>query len=343
LLIGIEAVGQISYYLLNGYFIHEKFQRRVFELHPYLVGRLKPNTVTSKGNILITATEKSTRWTGAPEDDQNLIRVAVLGGSSTFGARVTDKESWAAILQTVLGDKYSVTNYGVPGYSTAEAIIQMALLVPENRPHVVVFYEGWNDIRNYHDPKLGADYYNHGIEQYNSLGIDIGYKKTFLQMITKYSTTFKLADMLGNIILTARKKENSNSKPVYEVRDEFVDRIYLRNLKTLKLLSKNINAKILFVPQILNVSEFYGKKDSRRWSPFIRDDAMPKLLNEFNSIMDKVCNKNEMDCLVVNEVSNQDWKSDDFVDEGHFSREGGVKFALIIAKYLRKLCAETNN
>lgn len=86
--------------------------------------------------ISITSTDIHTRWTEAPADDQNVISVAVLGGSTTFGTRVTDADSWPALLQDMLGDGYAVTNYGVSGYSTAEAIIQMALIVPETEPNV---------------------------------------------------------------------------------------------------------------------------------------------------------------------------------------------------------------
>ena len=45
------------------------------------------------------------------------IRVACVGDSITFGARVKDrgKNSYPAQLQTLLGEKYKVNNYGVSG------------------------------------------------------------------------------------------------------------------------------------------------------------------------------------------------------------------------------------
>jgi hypothetical protein len=49
----------------------------------------------------------------------------------------------------------------------------MALIVPEKRPHIVIFLEGWSDIRNYHEKELGADYYSHGIRQYGNLQLSI--------------------------------------------------------------------------------------------------------------------------------------------------------------------------
>lgn len=50
-------------------------------------------------------------------------------------------------------------------------IVQMALIVPEFKPHFVIVYHGCNDIRNYHEEDLGADYYGHSIRQFKNLSI----------------------------------------------------------------------------------------------------------------------------------------------------------------------------
>ncbi len=108
LIVVIEISGQIAYYLRHGKFIFqtsdynsEDYQDHLqaFELHPYLVGRLKKNiTINSVENSAkIKTTNRHTRWTGAPEDDRNLIRVAVLGGSTAFGTGVTDRVHFATL------------------------------------------------------------------------------------------------------------------------------------------------------------------------------------------------------------------------------------------------------
>lgn len=166
----IEVVGQSIFYLKHNRFTFEPTANlekyyKLYEAHPFLVSRLKKNAVVEFGGNDISITGDNTRWTGASENDDGLIKVAVLGGSTTFSTGVTDEDSWPALLQQKLGPDYSVINYGVPGYSTAEAIIQMALIVPESKPDIVIFLEGWNDIRNYHKPDLGEDYYAHGVER----------------------------------------------------------------------------------------------------------------------------------------------------------------------------------
>ena len=61
---------------------------------------------------------------------------------------------------------------------------------------------------------------------------------------------------------------------------------------------------------------------------------MPILLEKFNSMMNEVCLPEESGCVVLNEVRTENWAPSDFVDDGHFSRTGGIKFSQIIAKHI---------
>lgn len=299
---------------------------KIFERHPYLVGRPQSDVAVRHDNKTIKTTNFHTRWTGGNDDDGSLIRVAILGGSTAFGTRVTDEDSWPALLQQKLGKRFSVINYGVPGYSTAEAIIQMALIVPEKKPHIVIFYEGWNDIRNYHEKELGADYYGHGMGQYGNLGIPISQQNNGYAFATAW-----LIDWIKYSI----KKPSENSVEIYADPDVFVDKIYLRNLKTLKLLAEHINAFGIFIPQVLNYANFQGKNGSNEWSRHIKNDAMPILMERFNSHMKELCPQNKSNCTILSEISNEKWLPEDFVDEGHLSRKGGLKFSEIVAQLIR--------
>lgn len=333
LIVSMEIFSQLAYLAkTGGLFFMEGAQEghsvksKIFEMHPYLAGRPKSTVVVHHDNKTIKTTSFHTRWTGGNLDDDNLIRIAILGGSSAFGTRVTDEDSWPALLQEKLGKRFSIINYGVPGYSTAEAIIQMALVVPEKKPHIVIFYEGWNDIKNYHEKDLGADYYGHGMGQYGNLGIPI--------IQHNNSSTFATAWLIGRII-NSIKKPPENSVEIYAYPDPFVDRIYLRNLKTLKLLTENSNAFGIFIPQVLNYSSFQGKEGSDEWSRHIKNEAMPRLMERFNSHMEGLCPQEKSNCVVLGGIKKEKWLAEDFVDEGHLSKTGGLKFSEIIAQLIR--------
>jgi lysophospholipase L1-like esterase len=259
------------------------------------------------------------------------LRVAVLGGSTAFGTEVTDVETWVAVLQRRLGDEFCVRNYGVPGYSTAEAIIQMALVVPEFQPHFVVVYEGWNDIRNYHDPNISSDYYRHGMEQPENLGLVSGRRGDLFGGFVRRSSLVRMARAVRSRLV---------SEPEFEVAaglsspDPIVDKLFLRNLRTIALLADHFGADALFVPQILNGEYFRGRPGSDVWSPHIRNEAMPVLMDRFNGLMKSVCAGDEPSCLFGQEVLAIDWVPDDFVDGGHFSKSGGEKFAEILSRVI---------
>ena len=336
LIVGIEILGQLAYLIKNGNILLLEtlsVHSRVFELHPYLAGRLKSSAKVTQNNkaITITTTHRHTRWTGSQQDDHNLVRIAIMGGSTAFGIGVTDEDSWPALLQAKLGKQYAVINYGVPGYSTAEAIIQMALIVPEIRPHVVIFYEGWNDIRNYHEKDLGSDYYGHGMRQYGNLGIPVIEQQNKIHSFRDTFATFWLLDIINKQITNPTK----GTYELFDKPDQFVDSIYIRNLYTLKLLSDNMGAFKVFVPQVLNYARYSGEEGSDAWTRHIKNEAMPTLMDEFNSHMNGLCSQGEQNCVILSGVLQEKWLSDDFVDFGHFSRSGGLKFAEIIAQYIR--------
>lgn len=351
LLVGLELAGQAAYFLLKGYPLHDrdrhliaKLDENPFEVHPFTAGRLKSNLSVQQSGKLLRTTESHTRWTGANTNNDASIRVALLGGSTTFGSGVTDAETWASQLQSILGPRYAVTNHGVPGYSSAEAIVQLALVVPEERPDIVVLYEGWNDIHNYHEPGLGADYYTHGLKQYSNLAIQRPRPTGVLVKLAEISTICRLAMTLSKKLATKDGAVGASDNPAYPVPDPignanpdpFVDRLYLRNLVTLKALGRQQGAFVLFVPQVLDYSRFKGTSGSW-WTPHVQNDAMPRLLDRFNLFMNSACPDGESGCAVLSDVTRQAWTPDDFIDEGHFSAKGNLAFARFLAPHVQAI------
>lgn len=129
----------------------------------------------------------------------------------------------------------------------------------------------------------------------------------------------KLQEKFANPV---HKTFDSFDKP-----DRFVDDIYIRNLKTLRALSENIDAFAVFVPQVLNYADYNGKGGSREWTRHINDRAVPVLMDKFNAYMNGLCPQGKYNCVVFNEILEKNWLPNDFVDDGHFSRSGGLKFS----------------
>lgn len=336
----VEAGGQFHYWWTTGASLRARSQQyledahasaSVFEPHPYLVARPRSGARIERGRAVVSTTPFHTRATGPAPPRADAVTVATVGGSTTFGTRVTDADSWPWLLQERLGVGYNVVNFGVPGYSTVENIIQMSLLVPETRPRIVVFYEGWNDIRNYHWPGFQPDYYSHGMTQFDTLIPAAVDRASFLSRAARYSYVMRLLGRAAGVPVIAWDAQPSAD------RDPEVDRIYVRNLYTLKALAGRFGMTALFVPQVLNLEALQRAGDRPGWAPYVRNSALGGLMRDFNALMAGVCTTGERQCQFVAEPLSTSWTNDDFLDEGHFSRRGGEKLAEILTARIRAL------
>jgi lysophospholipase L1-like esterase len=346
LLVSLELAGQLAFRLVKGFPLYEIDQHLIasaaeqpIEEHPFLVGRLRAGVRVQDGHNVLSATANHTRWTGAHEGTPGAIRIAVVGGSTTFGARVSDEETWPARLQALLGPRYVVTNFGMPGYSSAEAVIQMALLVPETKPDVVVFYEGWDELHNYHDAGLGPDYYGHGLRQYANLDLQPPQPRGLFAKLIEVSAVSRLAMILADELpsRSARRPPAAprSPGPPSADPDTVVERLFRRNLTTLKVLARQSGAAyVMFIPQVLDPSRFQGDT-SNGWTPRIRNYAMPSLLGRINRITGGMCADSEAWCTVFHDPEARSWAHDEFIDEGHFSGKGNDAFARLLAARLK--------
>jgi len=337
LLVGMEVAGQLLFLIIKGHpvwYSPRRSHSALLENHPWLVGRLRSDArVTSADGRVVTSTPEHTRWTGAPSDNPKAVQIAVVGGSTTFGAGVTDTASWPAHLQRLLGPGYTVTNYGMLGYSTAEGIIQMALIIPETRPDIVVLYEGWNDIRLYHNT-ASPDYYGHGIRQFDNLGLPFPRSEPVFRRLVDVSAICRLVFLLSQALPGDTPAHGSQAGPAFDSPDPVVDRIYRRNLGTLRALARQSGAYALFVPQVMNDAWFEGHPGSAVWTPRVDDRAMPRLIRRLNRIMYDACELGAKDCAVYDAPAARHWSPEDFIDEGHFSERGGAAFARLLAEQI---------
>lgn len=84
---------------------------------------------------------------------EGVYRIVCLGGSTTYGAAVEAHQTWPARLERLLdeaappGRDYQVLNAGVPGYTSAESLVNLALRLVELQPDALIVYHAINDAR----------------------------------------------------------------------------------------------------------------------------------------------------------------------------------------------------
>ncbi|MEY3211292.1 MAG: hypothetical protein RIT28_1773 [Pseudomonadota bacterium] len=127
---------------------------RLYGLRPGLALRLpRPDGGPDR---VVTTSALGLRGADRAVDDAAL-RVLCLGGSTTFGATVSDDETWPAQLEaqlTAQGQRAQVFNAGVNGYMTRQKVAWAEALIPVVRPDVVIV-EVYNEGRRF--LQLGDD------------------------------------------------------------------------------------------------------------------------------------------------------------------------------------------
>jgi len=344
LLVSIELLGQLAFKVYTGKFVIEIFappKNWIFEEHPYLAACSKKDVRVESEGIAFTIDPQGFRITSKNPfamPTPKAYTIVCLGGSTTFGTHVDDSESWPYLLQDTLGSTYKVYNLGTPGYSTLEALIQLSTVVPDLKPDLVIFYQGWNDIHNYHTYPKSPLYEWHGAISKKGLfaappTIFQWYEGLFLWRFSK-----RIGRNLTQWI------SPPTPKPTYEEIDPYFDKIYARNLTTLDVLTHHLNAQALFIPQVINKDYFLeSPQDSSDWSPTLKNKALPSLMDHFNQVMIESLHKRQTNVIKNVGMNPYTWKKSDFMDEGHFSPQGNKKFCNLILPYVLTLTHKPTN
>jgi lysophospholipase L1-like esterase len=141
--------------------------RLAFRPLPYVMYGLKPSWTREPqkqhdGTVTIK-TSNSLGFRGSREVEQpkpaGRLRIVCLGGSTTYSDAVSDDDAYPVLLEKELraarpGRDIEVINAGVPSYTTAETLPNLAFRCVDLQPDLIVLYEGINDYR----PRVYANF-----------------------------------------------------------------------------------------------------------------------------------------------------------------------------------------
>lgn len=92
------------------------------------------------------------------ETPKRRIRVLCYGGSTTFDASHDWAWTWPGRLQALLGPRYEVVLAAQNGATTADTLVNFALVNAESQADFVLTYEGINDLESSYAPGFRSDY-----------------------------------------------------------------------------------------------------------------------------------------------------------------------------------------
>jgi lysophospholipase L1-like esterase len=305
-----------------------------FEWHPLLQAVPIPSISRSVVHLQISHSAERTRGRDYTREElTERTVIAAFGGSTTYDISVSDDETWPSQLEATLGGgSFAVINHGVPGYTTAEHLVQTAFYqtafgVP---PRCALYYVGWNDLRNAHLRGLDPGYADfHLPSQIDALQV-----RRILPIDSFVSPLLTLVlRQTARTVDTARPPPPPASDgaagpdPVFEA-------IFLGNVRSISALNRARGIRTVWIGQVLN--EAYYRDDAfNGWIPLIRNREVLPLLDRLLGLLNAEA-ATLGDAYVG--VPSSAFEPADFLDNGHFLASGASRFASLIAPGVAQGC-----
>jgi hypothetical protein len=331
------------------------FSTSKFKYHPLLQGVPKPSW-TETQHIEVSAdveardpivnwqeynhrdyvfTHNSLGLRGAELNKHDLEKdmIFVYGGSTTYDLGVTQGATWVERLQRELGDKYTVLNFGAPGYSTTEHLIQTAFYesIEGKKPICAVYYIGWNDIRNAHLEGLDRAYADYHLpSQISNLTV----RKPSLRSASYSPLASLFYAKVKQRFDSLPEPPNLSNRTPGEGSDTRLEDIFVEHIRTIAAINSSRNIRTVFIGQILNRAKFTSL-NAEGWTPLIRNKDLWNLQERFNGLLEQ---SSTADGAYYIDANIDNFRNSDFVDNGHFSATGSAKFAESISEKVAMYC-----
>jgi len=317
-----------------------KIEPQRFVWHPLLQSVPIPSLkLTSSTGLPIQHTREGTRGRDPEGSLDGRTVVAVFGGSTTYDIGAGEGETWADRLAQALDQgndkgRYFVVNHGVPGYTTAEHLIQTAFYETKfgKSPRCAIYYVGWNDLRNAHIPNLDPGYADfHLPSQIDSQKVRRvgGAHVTFSPMLTL------LLRVAADTFDTARYFKDPYGQKPASGDDPNLEKIYRGNIAAISAINRGRGVATIWVGQLLNRERLMRDDGLYGWLPLVRDRDLWPLQQKFNAALKQTAA--ELGDTYIG-IDPDSFRAVDFVDQGHFSQRGSRRFADDLAPTVRALC-----
>lgn len=304
------------------------FSEHPFAFHPLLQRIPRPDY----HDDIISHTSIGTRVVDPREDACSLhSEIALVGGSTTYGHRLDQGGTWPDFLQRKLC-KFRVWNFGVPGFTTAEHIIQTAMHLPAHGIKCAVYFVGWNDLRNSFIPDLRPDYSDfHFLDMGNTMRVELDRAVLPTFMLVKYIMSFFEIYPRPPALMRVHAPRSGV--------DPQLAPIFARNVSSIIALNRQHGIRTAFIGQLMNYYSLRNAQPGLRygWFPLIEGRSIPEAMDHLNAILGEVAHRNNVPFL----LPRQHWLNrGDYVDgEGHFSASGAEKFAARVAEFIDHACS----
>lgn len=158
------------------------------------------------------------------ENPHQTLNVFIFGGSTTWCLEVPDPYTYSSLVSAKLNEKYpdsqiNVRNYSAGGFLQDQEIVLLSRLLQHDKPDLVIFYDGVNDVSN----KVAFGWPHSHYPMYSNFSTGTTYKDVLIYMLRTIHARSRLVQLL---IPDSRKSEHpfitdpdtldQNSEELYE-------------------------------------------------------------------------------------------------------------------------------
>jgi len=330
--LSLEATARIIDFIKNKPYVAD-FPDVIYDSHPYIPIILKPNTSFKPRNITINSL-------GYRGKDFKLIktpgtfRIVCIGGSTVFGiGSSSDKTTFPQFIENILnskmpGKKFEVINAGVPGYTTAESLIDLELRLLDLSPDLIFIYHGYNDFKPNRFPNFKSDYSHWRYREPIYIG------RPFLD-------NFRFYTKLTNLILKyVPKKQDSSFPDLKRFDSASVEGVkaFERNLRSTIYITKSRNIKVMLSTFVIPLNDANLKKDPEMFkallyfTPTLTYKGVLDARTKYNNAVKELAEEENITLIDFDKIMPQSLEYfDDYV---HFNDKGAMFIGENIAKII---------
>ncbi len=266
------------------------------------------------------------------------LRVACLGGSTTFDTGgFTDAGTWPRLLEAQLrkahpGRDIEVLNFGVPGYTAADNVAQLALDVGRFAPDVVVLFQGYNDLSALSQPAAKGSY------------ADPTPTPGAASLLHDHSL---LVRRLKAWRMSGRQQDYGNAVGIEaERKDELppgAPEAFAATVRSFVALTRGLGAQPVLVTQVypyvaennqqIEVTDASLAKSALYFRPHLTAKGLRSNSKAFNDLLRKAAA--DQGATLVDAARQMAYTKAEFIDDIHFSASGSEKFANVVGEGLR--------
>jgi len=322
---------------LGGYSLlpPDKAEPHRFQWHALLQAVPIPGLqFTSNSGLGVSHTSEGTRGKDPSGSLAARTVIATYGGSTTYDIGLGEGDTWSDRLGQALGaERFFVVNHGMPGYTTAEHLIQTAFYQTKfgKQPRCAIYYVGWNDLRNAHIPHLDPGYADfHLPSQVDSMRTRrVGGAEVTVSPLL----TVALRGLSANVD-TVRYSADPYAREPESGGDPDLEAVYRRNVEAISAINRQRGVTTIWVGQLLNRDQL-SSESRYGWLPLVRDRDLWPLQQTFNALLARAARATGDPHV---DLPADAFSDRDFIDNGHFSADGAKRFVQYLAPIVADAC-----